>query len=216
MLKNILIFGAGDQGKEVAYYLERINQEAQRYNILGFLDDNEEIHGKVIYNHKILGGLEWLDKKELTNVSCIIALGDPQTKQKIEKKLTNFNLQFESIIDPSAIVDQKTLDLGKGAIIAPGVIILPDVKIGDHVLVNYNTVIGHDCKIGRFSTLAPNVTLAGKVSIQKGAYIGLGSNIIQGLSVGEWTIIGAGATVIRDLPPKVVAVGTPAKPVKQI
>ena len=44
--------------------------------------------------------------------------------------------------------------------------------------------------------------------------MGTGSKIIQGLSVGMNTFVGAGAVVVRNLPPDCTAVGVPAKPIK--
>ena len=43
---------------------------------------------------------------------------------------------------------------------------------------------------------------------------GTGAAIIQGITIGEWTIIGAGAVVVDDIPANVTAVGIPAKVIK--
>jgi len=50
--------------------------------------------------------------------------------------------------------------------------------------------------------------------IGEGCYIGMGANVIQGITIGPWSIIGAGAVVIRDIPPHVTAVGVPARVIK--
>jgi acetyltransferase-like isoleucine patch superfamily enzyme len=41
--------------------------------------------------------------------------------------------------------------------------------------------------------------------------IGLGANVVHGLVIGEHTVIGAGSTVVRDVPDCVVALGSPAR-----
>jgi len=38
--------------------------------------------------------------------------------------------------------------------------------------------------------------------------------LIQGITVGNYSIVGAGAVVIKDIPEKCTAVGSPAKPIK--
>ena len=63
-------------------------------------------------------------------------------------------------------------------------------------------------------TIYPGVYISGKNVINERTEIGLGSRIIQGLSVGSDTIIGAGSTIINDIGDNVVAVGTPCKPIK--
>jgi len=215
MVKKILIVGAGGQGKEVLFYINRINEKKQKYEIVGFLDDNKDFHGKTINGVKVLGGIDWLDNVSSLDYVFNLALGEPTTRKKVFEKMSKYNVEYESIVDPSAIIDETTIKLGEGIIIAPGVIILPNVELSDHVLINYNAVIGHDCKIGKYCTVGPNAGIAGNVSIKEGAYIGIGANIIQNLTIGEWSIIGAGAAVVKNIPQKVVAVGVPAKTMKE-
>jgi len=50
------------------------------------------------------------------------------------------------------------------------------------------------------------------VRIKKNAMIGTGAIILPGVTIGEQAIIGAGAVVTKDIPPRVVALGVPAKP----
>ncbi|HOJ85133.1 MAG TPA: DapH/DapD/GlmU-related protein, partial [Bacillota bacterium] len=50
--------------------------------------------------------------------------------------------------------------------------------------------------------------------IKEGCLIGTNSALIEGISIGEWSIIGAGAVVTKDIPPHCTAVGVPAKPIK--
>ena len=52
------------------------------------------------------------------------------------------------------------------------------------------------------------------VVIKKGARVGLHCMILPGVTIGENSVIGAGAVVVRDIPPNCLAVGIPAKPVK--
>ena len=47
-------------------------------------------------------------------------------------------------------------------------------------------------------------------------HVGAGATVIQGKVIGEQSIIGAGATVITDIPDEIVAIGTPAKVIKAI
>lgn len=54
------------------------------------------------------------------------------------------------------------------------------------------------------------------IHICKGAHVGMGSIIMPGVTIGEGAIIGAGALVTKDIPAWTVAVGQPAKVVRQI
>jgi len=46
-------------------------------------------------------------------------------------------------------------------------------------------------------------------------WLGGGVTVLPGVTVGENTVVGAGAVVVHDLPPNVVAVGNPARIVKR-
>ena len=71
--------------------------------------------------------------------------------------------------------------------------------------------MSYDSIVGDYSNVNPGVHLAGNVDVRSKAYIGMGANIIQGLSVGERSVIGAGAVVITDVPADTRAVGVPAQ-----
>ena len=58
--------------------------------------------------------------------------------------------------------------------------------------------------------------LIAPVHICKGAHVGMGTIVMPGVTIGEGAIIGAGAVVSRDIPPYAIAVGCPAKVVKEI
>ncbi len=52
------------------------------------------------------------------------------------------------------------------------------------------------------------------IVIKDGAHVGIGAIIMPGVTIGEGAVIGAGAVVTRDIPDYCVAVGTPAKVIK--
>lgn len=56
----------------------------------------------------------------------------------------------------------------------------------------------------------------GPVKIGKYVHLGEGVCVMPGVTIGDYSVIGAGAVVTRDIPPFSVAVGSPAKVIKQI
>ncbi len=51
----------------------------------------------------------------------------------------------------------------------------------------------------------------GKVSIKRNSYIGAGAVILPGVTIGEFSVVGAGAVVTKDIPPRTVFAGVPAR-----
>jgi acetyltransferase-like isoleucine patch superfamily enzyme len=81
------------------------------------------------------------------------------------------------------------------------------VELGDEVQ------IGSHCSIYSISTIDGKT---GKVTIGRNARIGSHSVIMPGVTIGENSIIGAFSFVNKDIPADVVALGQPAKIVKQL
>ena len=55
------------------------------------------------------------------------------------------------------------------------------------------------------------MTLAGSVRVGTGADLGARATCIPGVRIGDWSVIGAGAVVTRDIPNGITAVGVPAR-----
>ena len=62
-----------------------------------------------------------------------------------------------------------------------------------------------------FCSIAPSTAIGGNVKIGLATAISIGVTINQRVIVGNHTVIGAGATVVQDIPSYVVAYGSPAK-----
>jgi len=55
-----------------------------------------------------------------------------------------------------------------------------------------------------------------KIILKKGCLVGMNSMIMPGVTIGEGAIVGAGSLVTKDIPAWTIAIGRPAKVVKQI
>lgn len=209
-MKNIVIVGAGGFGREVAWLIEDINKVKKEWNIIGFVDDNEDIQGTEVNGYKVVGNIDWLKNQKLNVVS---AIGNPIIKKKIMQRLENTMNTYPVLIHPSVIYSER-VSFGEGSIICAGNIITVNIEIGKHVIVNLDCTIGHDTVIGDYTTILPSVNISGCVTTGECVNIGTSSALIQGVTIGKNTVIGAGAVVIKDLPANCTAVGSPAKPIK--
>ena len=141
-------------------------------------------------------------------------VGSSKTRKKIiDKIIDNENLEFPNVIDPSVQMSER-ICMGKGNIICAGNIMTVDIEIGDFNIINLDCTVGHDAVLHSYVTVYPSVNISGCVEAGDETELGTGSHIIQGIHIGEKTIIGAGSVVIRDMPSNCTAVGNPAKPIK--
>ncbi len=213
-MKDIAIFGAGGLGKELLFELRELCKRGEDYNILGFIDDNPFSLGREIHGAKVIGDSQWLINYK--NPLCVVlAVGSACARKQIYEKISaNLMLSFPSIIAHDAVCSDY-VSFGKGCIVCFSDVFTVDISLGNFVLVNNGCTVGHDAVIDDFVTLYPGVRISGNTHLGKAAEMGAGSCIIQGKSIGDGTIVGAGAVVINDLPANCTAVGVPAKVIKQ-
>jgi len=213
MIKDLIIIGAGGDGKNVA---ELVAEMSQEWSLLGFLDDDAEKQGEEINGVRVLGTLSEVDK--YTGCHFVVLIGayeDIYTKKNTIEKLTVSADKYATIIHSSAWVSSHA-SIGGNSMILPGVTIMANAEIGNHVFIASKSNIGHDTKIRDYVTIAPMAAIAGNVIIDEGSYIGLGSSIKDGIIVGKWSIVGMGSVVVRDVPPYHVVAGNPAKILRKI
>lgn len=70
--------------------------------------------------------------------------------------------------------------------------------------------------IGDYCHIAPGVNISGDNRIGEGAWVGVGSCVIQGIHIGKNSFIGAGSVVVKDIPDEVLAYGCPCRVVRKV
>lgn len=210
-MKDLYIIGAGGFGREVAWLVERINEVSPEWNLKGFIDDNESIWGSKEDEYPVLGGCEYL--KNMGDVYVVCAVGSAKVRKKIIDKLSDSQVEYATLIDPSVISSHR-IHVGEGSIICAGTILTVDISIGKHVIINLDCTLGHDDIINDFVTVYPSVNVSGTVDIGECSEIGTGTQIIQGTKIVSNTIIGAGAVVVKDINERGTYVGSPARKIR--
>jgi tetrahydrodipicolinate N-acetyltransferase len=78
--------------------------------------------------------------------------------------------------------------------------------------------IGKNCHVGAGAVIAGVIEppSAQPVIVEDDVLIGANAVILEGVRVGQGSVVAAGAIVIDDVPPNVVVAGTPARVIKQI
>ena len=134
-----------------------------------------------------------------------------------------YSLVFESMGKDSVISGKifvyspENIVVGSNSSINTGCVLNARDKlyIGDSVHISPFTIINTGGL--EYSRVMENRGhLRARVTILDGVWIGSGAIINPGVTIGENSVIGAGAVVTKDIPANVVAVGVPAKVIKEI
>lgn len=200
-VRGLYIVGAGAHGRVVA-----AAAAAAGYHVAGFLDDTRP--GEVVMGIPVLGPVSRLD--DLGDAMAVLAVGDNAARAGLAQRYPG--IAWETVIHPTAWV-HESVTIGPGAMIMARAVVQPGAVIGAHAIINTAAAVEHDCRIGDAAHLATGVMLGGHVVVGAQALLGTGAAVRPRAVIGEGATVGAGAVVIADIPPAVVAIGCPARPV---
>lgn len=123
-------------------------------------------------------------------------------------------LELVSAIHPSVLILS-------GAVIQPGVwinagsIVGYNAEIAAGVLINTGVQIDHHNVLESCCQVDPGVVTAGNVTLRECCHVHTGTTIINRIEIGADAIVGAGAVVIRPVPPRCTVAGVPARIIKE-
>lgn len=210
---KIIVIGGGNVG---GFIINNSNDFTCPFEVIGILDDDSTKIGQEFWGIKVLGTIDDIENFITPNekIGVVISIANPIVKEKIVAKLS----QYSQIIFPNFIHKNtwlsRAVKLGRGNIIYPGVSINYETVMHNFTTINMNVSLGHNCIANNYVTISPGVNLAGFTDIGLASFIGIGSCCKQGHVIGNYTTIGAGSVVIRDIPDYAVVVGNPGKIIK--
>jgi acetyltransferase EpsM len=212
-LERLVVWGAGGHARVIA----DIVRCEKRFRIIGFIDDvNSTRAGEPFCNATVLGGREALTRSLDEGAKHIlIAMGDCAARVRCASDACTLGFTLATAVHPSVVLAPDA-QVGAGTVLAAGAIVGTGARLGENVIVNTGASVDHDCEIQDGVHLAPGARLGGRVRVGYGAWIGIGAVVIDHTSVGEQTIVGAGAVVVQDLPARVVAYGVPARVIREL
>ena len=134
------------------------------------------------------------------------------------------------IVGDQACVRER-VTVGDGSVVGRGVLLENDVAIGARCRIQANAYVTAYTTLEDDVFLAPcvvttNDNFMGRTErrhelrrgplIRRGARIGGGAVLLPGVEIGEEAFVGAGAVVLRDVPPRSVVVGNPARVLREV
>ena len=207
----LCIYGCGGLGAEVAELSKQINEQLHRWDEIIFLYDYGDITEK--YGHKVYSPEALLSKVPQKELEAIVAVGEPYDRMKLLDKLDRLGINLTTLVHPGVHIPGSTV-IERGTIVGQYAFISVNITIGENTLIQNSCSIGHDTRIGKCSVISAFDTIAGKCCIGDLTYIAPSVAVKDRISIGTGSIIGMGSTVQRDIPDNVIAIGNPARPMK--
>ncbi|NEQ99366.1 MAG: gamma carbonic anhydrase family protein [Cyanothece sp. SIO2G6] len=131
-------------------------------------------------------------------------------------------------------------DISRAAFVAANAVVMGQVEIASGASIWYGATVRGDVErivIGQCTNVQDGAVLHGdpgvptvlgdyvtighkavvhSAIVESGSLIGIGAIVLNGVTIGTGCIVGAGAVVTKDMPPRSLVIGVPAKPVRTL
>lgn len=204
-MKKLLIWGAGDQGivtLDCALMM-------RTYSWIHFLEIKEKGHRKLDTYQIYQETTEDLPSLFHSFDEVIVATGDNHLREQKTALLQAMNIPLATIIHPTAMIS-ATASIASGCTILANAVVSANASIDTGCIINTSAIVEHDCIVEAFVNISPKAAMAGHTKIGRKSFLGIGSTIIDEITIGKEVIIGAGAVVLHDIPDHATAYGVPA------
>jgi sugar O-acyltransferase (sialic acid O-acetyltransferase NeuD family) len=163
----------------------------------------------------LIVSLNWIKELKKLGIKKVLPLNPNNDERYLQiQKCMDNELELVSAIHPSSLI-LDTAILGKGVCINCNCFIGYKSEIYDGVIINTGSQIDHHNILKKCSQVDPASITAGNVTLEERVHVHMGVNIVNRVTIGEGSIIGAGSLVLKNIPQDVIAYGHPAKIIRQ-
>lgn len=201
---HLAVLGASGHGKVIADAAEQLGWQ----NVTFFDDAWPGVGANGPWS--VQGDTEALLARLSDFEGVVVGIGNNRIREEKHSELARAGANLVPIVHPAAVVSPHA-SIGVGTVVFANAVVNPCAVVGAGVIVNTGAVVEHDCVIGDFSHISPNAVLAGGVKLGQKVWVGACASVKQLTSIGQASIVGMGAVVIKDVESGVTAMGNPAR-----
>ena len=195
-MSKVVIFGTGDIGQLAHYYLTNDSPD----EVVAFSADADYIDQNEYLGLPLVPFEEMVEKYPPSDFKMFVALSysklnEVRAQKFYEAKEKGYEL-ISYVCSKSVIWDAAKI--GENCFIFENQTIQPFVQIGDNVTLWSGNHIGHHSTIEDHCFLTSHCVVSGHVSIGAYSFLGVNCTLRDGISLAPRTVVGAGATVLKD------------------
>lgn len=212
MRKKVLIIGGHGPASVIGQAIVSANQLGNNeFEFIGFINDKAE--SKSIDGYPIIGG--FMDVQRLLNegyyfIYTVYKIGGQVERIRWFNELAIPDERLATFVHPLAYVAPNS-KLSPGVVVMPHASVSGNTTIGKGTLIMVGAAIGHDNTIGNHNFYAAKSCLGSWISTGDGVWVGLNSTIRGRTKLGNYSAVGAGAVVTKNIGENELWVGNPAK-----
>lgn len=197
----------------VKFYLQGKELKSDLANYEYYGDDNS--------------GVVFCEQKELKTIREKLGTKIKQSRIEMDRLNSAIPLadysQYNCRIEPGVQIRDQ-VEIGDGCVLMMGAVINIGAKIGAETMIDMNTVLGGRATVGANCHIGAGTVLAGVIEppsadpviVEDNVLIGANCVVLEGVHIGQSSVIAAGSIVIDDVPAGSVYAGSPAKKIKDV
>lgn len=204
MTKPVILFGAGGHALVLLDTLEKLGVEIKA--ITAPRCENEHVAFSKYARHEQDEAIDDYDVEDVILVNGLGQLPYPnhtsfsQSKRfKLYEAMKNKGYTFLTVISADAVVSPYAI-LHEGVQIMAGVVVQAGAEIGINTIINTGACIDHGCIVGAYNHISPSACLSGDVVTDDWVHVATGAVVAQGVKIGQASTIGAGTSVVKNVP----------------
>lgn len=195
-IKKVVLAGNSTMAELMYDYLK----QDIRYEVVATTVSDEFLETGSVDEIRSVGLSRLIDVYKPNEVSIIMAVGYDnlnRVREKLFFQLKSLGYLIETYVHPDAKI-YTTCSIGEGAIILPSAVVEPQVFVGANTVVWCNVSLAHHSTIAENCWIASGGIIAGKSTICRNTFLGVNATVVNGINVGEFNIIGAGALISKS------------------
>lgn len=211
MTRRVAILGMGGHGRECLFIARSMIAAGADIQVVGFYDDgpsDDDLARVAALGYPHLGTFP--DLLVQRDLEVCLGVGAPSVRWRLDQLLLEAGLAGAVLVHPDSTVGDDVA-LSEGCVIFPGARLTTNIQLGRHTHLHPNVTVGHDTMMGDYVSINPSASLSGGCTVGRGAFVGAGSLVLQGLTLGESCVVGGAACVVRDVAPGALVKGVPAR-----
>lgn len=199
---DVIVYGGGKFAGNI------IDDFKDKINPIGYVDESGNTFLKDKYGVPFLG-TEIRNNYGCNNVVlCVGSEKDLRPRRECFLKIKSIGLDLPILVHDSSVVSDRAV-IVEGTLVQSLCTIQSNVWIGRGCIISANSFIGHDSFIDDFVFVGPGVNMGGSTVVGNTTHIGIGSDILQKIHIGNNCLVGASTCVIRDVPNNTRVLGVP-------
>ena len=208
-MAKIVIFGAGDIARLAHFYFSKDSE----HEVVAFAVDAEFRTADTFLDLPLLTLDAVPAAYPPTDYKMFVALSYTQVNKLRAAKYAQVKALGYDLVSyiSSRCTYLATDPPGDNCFILEDNTVQPFVRIGANVTLWSGNHIGHDATIGDHCFVSSHVVISGHVTIEQGCFLGVNATLRNGITIGEYSIVGAGALIMKSTRPGTVHLGQRAE-----